>query len=102
MGTTFPSPAALITPLVGTASIAVAAQNLTRLGLYVFNPSATITLWVAPAGKVAAVNGSGSIAVQPLQGIMLGPPTMPGWNNGLNAIASSGAGNAITLLEYYP
>jgi hypothetical protein len=102
MATTFPSPVALSTPVVGSTSVVVAAQNLTRLGLFVFNPSASVTLWVAPAGTAAAVNGAGSIAVQPLQGIMLGPPTMPGWNTGLNAIASSGASNAITILEYYP
>lgn len=102
MGTTFPSPVALTTPLVDSVSIVVARQNLTRLGLYVFNPNSAVTLWVAPTGTAAAVNGAGSIAVQPLQGIMLGPPNMPAWNTGLNAIASSGPTNPITVLEFYP
>lgn len=99
----YPSPGPLVTPLVPTASsIAVAGANLSRLGLYVFNPSATITLWVSPTGIPAAVNGAGSIAVQPLQGVVLGSPTMPPWTTGLNARASSGASNPITVLEFVP
>lgn len=99
---TFPSPVPVVTPLVGAVSITVAQQNVTRLGLYVFNPSSAVTLWVSPTGIPAIVGGSGSIAVQPLQGIMLGPPgAMPPWITGLNAIASSGGANPITVLEFY-
>jgi hypothetical protein len=101
MGNIYASPAALVTPPVGAVSIAVAQQNLSRVGLYVFNPSATITLWVSPTGTPALVGGSGSIAVQPLQGIVLGAPNMPPWTNGLNAI-SSGGSNPITILEFVP
>ncbi len=98
---TYPSPNALPTPLVGTVSVAVAAANTQRAGLYVFNPSAANTLWVAPTGTVAAVNGTGSIAIQPLQGQMFGPPNTPVWTNGINAIASAGASNVIGILEFY-
>jgi hypothetical protein len=100
MSTTLPSPNALTTSTVGSSSVTVAAQNAQRLGLYVFNPSATITLWVAPTGTVAAVNGAGSVAVQPLQGVMFGPPNTPAWTNGMVAVASSGGSNVIVILEY--
>jgi hypothetical protein len=98
---TYPSPNALPTPLVGTVSITVAAPNPQRAGLYVFNPSAANTLWVAPTGTVAAVNGVGSVAIQPLQGQMFGPPNTPVWTNGMTAVASAGASNVIGLLEFY-
>jgi hypothetical protein len=80
--------------------VAVARPNTRRAGLYVFNPSATVTIWIAPTGTPAAVNGVGSIAIQPLQTEMFGPPNTPSWTTGMNAIASSGAGNAISILEY--
>jgi hypothetical protein len=101
MSTTYPSPNGLSTPTVSNASIAVAAQNLQRLGLFVFNPSASVTLWVSPTGVAAAVNGAGSVAIQPLQGVMFGPPNTPSWTNGMNAVASSAGSNVIVLLEYY-
>jgi hypothetical protein len=96
-----PSPNGIVTPTVSSASIAVIGAVVSRLGLYVFNPSATITLWVSPTGTPAAVNGAGSIAIQPLQGVMFGPPTMPSWTNGMNAIASSAGTNVIVILEFY-
>ena len=99
--TTFPSPNGLSTPTVSSTSIAVAAPNLQRAGLYVFNPSASITLWVSPTGMNAVVNGAGSVAIQPLQGVMFGPPNTPPWTNGMNAIASSAGSNVIVILEYY-
>ncbi len=99
--TTYPSPNGLSTPTVSNASVAVAAVNPQRSCLYVFNPSATITLWVAPTGTVAAVNGAGSVAIQPLQGVPFGAPTMPPWTNGMNAVASSAGSNVIVILEFY-
>lgn len=99
--TTYPSPNALTETTVSNASVAVATINLQRAGLYVFNPSATITLWVAPTGTAAAVNGAGSIAIQPLQGVMFGPPNTPAWTNGMTAIASSAGSHVIVILEYY-
>lgn len=102
MASTYPSPAAIPTPTVSNASRLVASANLSRAGLYVFNPSSTITLWVAPLGTNAVVNGAGSIAIQPLQGLMFGPPgPLPAWTNGMNAIASSAGSNNIVLLEFY-
>jgi hypothetical protein len=101
MSTTYPSPNALATSTVSNATTVVAAQNLQRAGLYVFNPSATVTLWVSPAGTAAVVNGAGSVAIQPLQGVMFGPPNTPSWTNGMNAIASSAGSNVIVILEYY-
>lgn len=98
---TYPSPNALPTPLVGTVSISVAVANTQRAGLYVFNPSAANTLWIAPTGTPAAINGAGSIAIQPLQGQMFGPPNTPVWTTGMNAVASAGASNVIGLLEFY-
>jgi hypothetical protein len=95
-----PSPAALTTPKVGSASVPVANPNPHRTGLYVSNPGATVTLWVSPTGTPAAVNGAGSIAIQPLQGVMFGPPNMPAWTNGMSAIAPPGASNSISILEY--
>lgn len=101
MPTTYPSPSALQTPTVGSgASVQVAAPNLQRAGLYVFNPSSTNTLWVSPTGTAASVGGTGSIAIQPLQGQMFGWPTMATWTNGMNAIFSGGS-SPICLLEFY-
>lgn len=101
MSSTYPSPSALTPTTVSNSSVTVATPNLSRLGLFVFNPSATVTLWVSPTGTPAVVNGAGSVAIQPLQGVMFGPPNTPSWTNGMNAIASSAGSNVIVLLEYY-
>ena len=101
MSTTFPSPNALIIPNVSNTSIQVATNNPQRAALYVFNPSATITIWVSPTGIPAAVNGAGSVAIQPLQGVTFGPPNTPAWTNGMNAIASSAGTNVVVILEFY-
>lgn len=100
MASTLPSPNALAPPTVSNSSVQVTGSNLTRIGLYVFNPSATVTLWVAPLGTVAAVSGVGSVAIQPLQGVMFGPPNTPQWTNGMEAVASSAGANVIGILEY--
>jgi hypothetical protein len=97
---TFLSPVPLVTGNVSSASVVVAQANPQRLGLFVFNPSATITLWVAPTGIAATVNGAGSVAVQPLQGVMFGPPNTPRWTAGMNCIASSAGSNIVVILEY--
>jgi hypothetical protein len=101
MASTYPSPAALTPTTVSNSSVAVAGTNLSRAGLFVFNPSATVTLWVSPSNVPAVVNGAGSIAIQPLQGQMFGAPISPAWTNGMNAIASAAGTNTIVLLEYY-
>jgi hypothetical protein len=105
--TTFPSPNALATPNVSNVSIAVATINLQRAGLYVFNPSSTVTLWVTPQNPPnapitpAVANGAGCITIQPLQGVMFGPPNTPAWTSGMNCIASAPGANVIAILEYY-
>lgn len=101
MTTTYPSPAALTTPNVSNVSVQIATNNPQRLGLFVYNPSATITLYVSPTGTAATVAGAGSIAIQPQQGQMLGPPNTPPFTNGLNAIASSAGTNPVTVFEFY-
>src|ERR1700722_11384643 len=98
--TTYPSPNALPEATVSNVSVVVAAPNLQRAGLYVFNPSATVTLWVSPGSKSAAVIGAGSVGIQPLQGVMFGPPNTPPWTAGMNAIASSAGSNVIVIHEY--
>ena len=102
MASTYPSPAALATPNVTNASVQIAGSNLSRLGIYVFNPSATVTIWVCPTGTTAVVGGAGCVAVQPQQGIMFGPPNTPPFTNAMNAIASSAGTNPIAVWEYYP
>jgi hypothetical protein len=98
--TTLPSPNALSAVTVSSTSVTVAQPNPQRAGLYVFNPSASVTLWVSPTGTPAAVNGAGSVAIQPLQGVTFGPPNTPPWTNGMNAIASVGGANVIVILEF--
>lgn len=98
--TTFLSPLPISAVTVSSSSVAVAQSNPQRVGLFVFNPSATITLWVSPTGIAATVNGAGSVAVQPLQGVMFGPPNTPRWTNGMSAVASSAGANVIVILEY--
>lgn len=102
MPSTYPSPAALPTPTVtGAQAVQVATFNLQRLGLYVFNPNQAVTLWVAPLGTTPAPNGAGSVAIQPLQAVMFGPPNTPNWTAGMNAIAGAAGTYAISILEYY-
>lgn len=102
MPTTLPSPNAITTPNVtNTASVQVVGPDATRIGLQVFNPNASNDLWVAPTGVAPAVNGAGSFKVAALTSQMFGPPNSPPWTNGMNAIASAGATNAITIFEYY-
>lgn len=98
--TTNPSPNALAPPTVSNVSVPVAGVSTQRAGLYVFNPSATVTLWVSPLNVPASATGVGSVAIQPQQGIMFGQPGMPPWTNGMNAIASQAGANVICLLEF--
>ena len=99
MSSTYPSPNVLNPPVVSNFAVQVAGPNLQRVGLYVFNPSATVTLWVIPTPGLAVANAA--VAIQPLQGVMFGPPNTPSWTNGMNAIASAAGSNLIVILEYY-
>ena len=95
--TTQPSPTALSTPSVAQTSVSIAGLNLSRAGLYVFNPTNSATLWIAPGNTVAAANGAGCVAVQPLQGVwFINPPFI----NSMNAVYDSGT-NPVTVWEFY-
>lgn len=91
------TPVALDTPSVAQTSVEIASTNATRAGLYVFNPNATNTLWIAPGSTVAAANGEGSVAVQPLQGIWF--IDIP-FTNSMNAVFNAGTGS-VTVWEMY-
>jgi len=86
-----PSPNALLSPWVGVKSAPIANLNDRRLGLFVSNSSA-VTIWVSPMGTAAAVNGAGSVPIQPLQGVMFGPPAMPPWTAGYERDRAGGGG----------
>src|SRR5882672_6659567 len=94
-----PSPVAVLSPWVGAKSSPVANPNSHRTGLYVSN-SSSVTLWVSPTETPAAVNGAGSVPIQPQQGLMFGPPAMPAWTAGMNAIAAEDGPNVISVLEF--
>ena len=101
---TVPSPANIVAS-IGPASTVVVGANLTRMGLFVFNPSGVV-IWVCPSttntgqAQAAVVGGAGSIPIQPQQGLMLGGSAMPPFTNGLNAISASGT-NPLTVWEFY-
>lgn len=95
--TTQISPLAITTSTVAQTSVQIVGQNLSRRGLYIFNPTSTHTLWIAPGSTVAAANGAGCVAVQPLQGIsFVDPPFI----NSVNAVYDA-ATSAVTVWEYY-
>lgn len=96
------SPVALPAVNVPNSSVQVAPSNPSRLGLYVFNPNASINLWIAPGAVAAAVNGAGSIFLAAKTGLVLTPQTFAQFTQSLNAIAESGPTNAITVWEVYP
>ena len=104
MGTTYPSPSAIITPFVSNSVVQVAPPNLQRVALYVFNPSPTVSLYILPlplqVGGLLPSVGNG-IIVQPQQYLWFGSPQYPPWTQGLNAIASSAGNNVIVVLEFY-
>jgi hypothetical protein len=106
MAGTYPSPQATVSVSVGTVSVLVVPLNLSRSGLYVFNPGAVV-LWICPITTnnglplAASVGGAGSIAVQPQQGLIFGGSGLPHFTNGMNAIAASGGSNPITCWEYF-
>jgi hypothetical protein len=100
MTSTYPSPHSLNTPNVTNAAVTIATNNPQRLGLFVFNPSATVTIWVCPSNQAPTVGGAGCVAVQPSQGVMFGPPNQPPFTNGMNAIASIAGTNPVAVWEF--
>lgn len=105
MANTVPSPT-VYTPTVGAVSAQVIPANLTRRGLFVFNPG-NVVIWICPATNnagmavPAVIGGAGSIPIQPQQGLMLGDDgSTPPFTNALVAIASPG-GQPFTIWEFY-
>lgn len=102
MPSTYPVPAVIPTPNVGsTVSVLVAPPNTTRNQLYVFNIGPNI-IWVSPAmdnayhNIVASAGGQGSVPLSPNTGAFF-----PSFTTGMQAIAQAGTTNVVTIWEYY-
>ena len=101
MASTYPNPASIKTPPVGTSSVQIAPQNLSRSGLYVFNLSGSV-IWVCPAQSTdqlplaAVAGGIGSTSILPSNGLVFQEFT-----GAMNAIAVTGSGNQVTVWEFY-
>lgn len=85
---------------LGTVSATAIAANPNRRGIAFVNPGATVTLYVCPANQ-AAVIGNG-IPVFPGGMVRLdgNPDANINFTSGWNAIAGSGSGNPLTVLEF--
>lgn len=93
---TRPGPNTFATPLVGTSPIQVIPANGSRLGLFVYNPGTVATLAICGDDVVnPTVNGAGTLTLLPGAGMQL-----DGWTRALVAIASTGASNPITVMEF--
>jgi hypothetical protein len=101
MASTYPNPASIKTPPVGTTSVQIAPQNLSRSGLYVFNASGSV-IWVCPglstdqSPLAASATGGGSTAILPSSGLVFQEFT-----GAMNAIAVTGLSNQVTVWEFY-
>lgn len=92
---------------IGAGSIQVCFPNASRQGLWVYNPGSVVTITIAPnatdpqghggPGTPAIVGGPGTIDIAPKTGLVL---TSPLWTSGVNAVASGGANNPLTILEF--
>lgn len=93
-------PRSFIAPLVGNVTpVQICPSNPGRISLYVYNPSATVTIAIAPADATPAVNGQG-ITIPPLTGVALGGPNDYAFTNAIVAIASAGTTNVVTVWEW--
>ena len=109
LGTTVASPNALGTT-VGLVSGPALPANSTRVGLFLHNPSASITVAVVPAvlnsgtlgvytgtaAGVAVINGAGSVTLNPGDKLIIDNLSC---TSAFNAIAS-GAGGVLTAWEF--
>lgn len=86
-----------ITNLDGVTSASVIAANSQRMKLMFFNPNPEITIWITPDNH-AATKGGGSIPLYSQSGpyVIEGEGCNAGWN----AIADSGSGQGLTILEF--
>src|ERR1700691_1168030 len=69
---------------VGTASSQCIAANPSRRSIQICNPSASITVWIAPGSTTAAANGGGSVSIPPVSSnttTCFTPPTGAGGGN---------------------
>lgn len=86
------------TVLVGTASVAAIAANISRRGIIFINPG-TVNLYVCPSNQTAVI-GQGVLILPGGQQTFLGDPSANvAFNSGWNAIAATGASNPLTILE---
>lgn len=88
-----------------TVSQQVIGANKVRRKLMFFNPNPAIMIWICPA-NLTATPGGGSIPIfsltsRTIEGAAVGP-SEPGesCNCAWNAIADSGSGNGLTILEF--
>lgn len=92
-----PSPVGYGITTLGNASLQVIGTNPIRRKLMFFNPNAGVTIWITPAPKVAT-KGGGSIPLFSLAGPYIADAENV--NTAWNAIADSGSGNGLTILEF--
>ncbi len=98
---TLATPLVIPTPNIGSSvSVLVVPPNPTRVQLYIFNIGPN-TIWVSPitnnqlVSVVAAAAVEGSVPLTVNTGNFF-----PGFTTGMQAIAASGATNALTIWEY--
>lgn len=85
--------------MLGTTSVQIVGQNLTRAGITFANPG-TVTVYVCPAldnnGNAVSAGGAGSIPIAPGTYFSLVGQCGCAWN----AAAASGSNNPFTVLEF--
>lgn len=94
---------------VGVASGQVIGSNPTRRSISICNPSATVTVWIAPGSQAAVANGGGSISIAPVASNVTScytPPTGSGGGStnigaSWNAIAQTATPTSLTIWEYF-
>lgn len=92
------SPTMTVVTTLTTASLAVIGPSTVRRGMIFHNPTpAGVNYWLSPTGTAAVANRG--ILLVPGDHFLIGPTLSPG--AGWNAIAASGSGNVIVILEYF-
>jgi hypothetical protein len=93
---------------VGTSSTQCIGSNPTRRSIQICNPSASITVWIAPGPTAAAANTGGSISIPPVSSgttTCIVPPAGSGGGNtnvgsSWNSIAVTTPAS-LTVFEYF-
>lgn len=87
------NPTATIVTNLSTTSLLVVSANSARVGITFHSPDpAGVNMWLAPS-TITAVAGRGLLLTP---GGSLNMPSTCGWN----AIATTGSGNVLTILEF--